>query len=856
MPKKCNVYGCRGNYRDEPYTKVVSFPTDEVERNRWIDAMPNERSSLLQLKQIYACAHHFDCEWISVKGGKRPSQPPSIFPGVSKSCLKQVSSAPRNTTASAEARAENERLRTEALDKIGDFSSFCNAIQKRFSKDHLIFRDSDDIYISKTDAKGRSVIQFLHFQHVKSSFGFLHLKCVEKNGKKIPKTYFSQAGCLQKNSLLSKWSQFDKILSCITEYEFKDTDYLKRALEELNRMSCSDSPHYQFLYAQLQLLLTPPEGRRFDRNLYILAAELHNISPAAYKMLRKSGSIVLPRVELLKKLLSYSLHDENLKQLFQKLQPQQRLVNILFDEVKLTETLRYSGGRVVGYAQNGSGDTEVLATHALVIEVVCHFGGPKYILRIYPVAKLNSDQLKEILLEALVAVSNAGGTIISCVCDNCNTNVSVYGKLGGPGKVFIDAINSYAFLVFDYVHSFKNIRNNWITVHDKELSFTKDGKTYVARWKDIEALYNEDRKNNIRLTKITYTAVYPKPLQRQSVPFVCQIFNDKTVAALSTLKDKLGISEGTIIFVKLITDWFHMMNVKDRYSGINMRDECRQPWTKNCTSFKKLNETCDVISSCAWSGGRGRTQKLTKQTAEAFVLSTRANIEAAELLLTQHNFNYVLPGVFADEALEKFFGQARQRSGGNFYIDIVDIKAAAETKNLHALLKYESTPHQSHDVPCTSNICIDDDQFDITIADTEDLVQSNDTVKHKVIFLAGYLEHKFRANILSVETEDDDDDLINSEFLTNLNRGGLTVPLLSTVHFVHSAYKLFDKCNLHCCRAHLSQALARIDSPMVVIQGACVTLSNILLKAFVLDNSDKERQLGCLRRKEKLSAKN
>ena len=69
MPKKCNVYGCRGNYRGEPYTEVVPFPTDEVERNRWIDAMPNEHSSLLQLKQIYACAHHFDCEWITVKVG-------------------------------------------------------------------------------------------------------------------------------------------------------------------------------------------------------------------------------------------------------------------------------------------------------------------------------------------------------------------------------------------------------------------------------------------------------------------------------------------------------------------------------------------------------------------------------------------------------------------------------------------------------------------------------------------------------------------------------------------------------------------------------------------------------------------
>ena len=155
---------------------------------------------------------------------------------------------------------------------------------------------------------------------------------------------------------------------------------------------------------------------------------------------------------------------------------------------------------------------------------MCHFGGPKYILRIYPVAKLDSDQLKKILLEALVAVTNAGGTIISCVGDNCKTNVTVYGKLGGPGKAFINAINSHIFLVFDYVLSFKNVRNNWITVPYKELSFIKEGKTYVARWKDREALYEEDRRNHIRLTKITYTAVHPKPLQRQSVPFVCQIF--------------------------------------------------------------------------------------------------------------------------------------------------------------------------------------------------------------------------------------------------------------------------------------------------------------------------------------------
>ena len=132
---------------------------------------------------------------LRLKGGERPSHLPSIFVGVSKSCLKQVSSAPRITTASAETRAENQRLRTEVVDKIGDFSTFCNDIQKHISKDYRIVCDTNDIYISKTDAKGRSVIQFLHLQFMKSSFGFLYLKCAEKNGKYLRHIFLKLVVC-------------------------------------------------------------------------------------------------------------------------------------------------------------------------------------------------------------------------------------------------------------------------------------------------------------------------------------------------------------------------------------------------------------------------------------------------------------------------------------------------------------------------------------------------------------------------------------------------------------------------------------------------------------------------------------
>ena len=76
-----------------------------------------------------------------------------------------------------------------------------------------------------------------------------------------------------------------------------------------------------------------------------------------------------------------------------------------------------------------------------------------------------------------------------------------------------------------------------------------------------------------------------------------------------------------------------MLNVKNKFSAIHLRDNCRCPWTVNCDSFKSLYQTCDAISTCAWEGGRGRNLKLTKATASAFITSTKSNIEAATYLL-------------------------------------------------------------------------------------------------------------------------------------------------------------------------------------------------------------------------------
>ena len=229
-------------------------------------------------------------------------------------------------------------------------------------------------------------------------------------------------------------------------------------------------------------------------------------------MLRRSEAIILPTERLLRKLLSNSFQDNNLAKIIESLPPEQRLVNILFDVIKLKETTRFVGGHIVGQAVDKE---NVLAKSAMVYQLMFHHGGPQYILRIDPVAGMTGHQLKECLQEVCFKVREKGGVPVALISDNHAINRSAYELLGGPGDVVLEPDGHNVILTHDFDHVFKNVRNNWFTEKTKELTFTSDGRELLACWKDIESLYNEDCQMALRLTKLSYTSVNPKPLQCQ-----------------------------------------------------------------------------------------------------------------------------------------------------------------------------------------------------------------------------------------------------------------------------------------------------------------------------------------------------
>ena len=95
-----------------------------------------------------------------------------------------------------------------------------------------------------------------------------------------------------------------------------------------------------------------------------------------------------------------------------------------------------------------------------------------------PVKELNADFLFEqtnILLENL---KEAGSKVIAIVCDGNRVNQAFFKKFV---TIFPWLTKDNLFLLFDYVHIFKNIRNNWITEATQELEFYLNDQKYTAR---------------------------------------------------------------------------------------------------------------------------------------------------------------------------------------------------------------------------------------------------------------------------------------------------------------------------------------------------------------------------------------
>ena len=97
----------------------------------------------------------------------------------------------------------------------------------------------------------------------------------------------------------------------------------------------------------------------------------------------------------------------------------------------------------------------------------------------------------------------------------------------------METVDRPFFMIYDPVHIFKNIRNNWQGEKTQTINFQdNEGRIKSASWADLIALYKTEEPFDLKNSKLTKASVYPNNVEKQKVSLVNNVFCERTVAAL------------------------------------------------------------------------------------------------------------------------------------------------------------------------------------------------------------------------------------------------------------------------------------------------------------------------------------
>lgn len=484
--------------------------------------------------------------------------------------------------------------------------------------------------------------------------------------------------------------------------------------------------------------------------------------------------------------------------------PRQKNVVLLIDEVYVKPQLTYQGGNVFGKAVN---NPDHLATTVLSFMICSLFGGKKFLMKALPVYRLDSAFQHDQSLKILNGIAESGGTTVAIICDNNKVNQKFFTKfdLSCPW-----CTTDNLFLLYDYVHLIKSIRNNWLTEKMQELSFSDDGVTKLAKWSDLKILHNFEKENIVKLSRLNDIALAPKPVERQNVSTCLRVFCDETLNALKT-HPLLENVEGTIAFLSIFISFFKIVNVKGPYEALRLRDENRAVISSvDDDQLTTLIKMADMVEKMMPEKQGHRKRQLTKDTARALSHTCRGLVDLTKYLLrTTHE--YVCLGQFTSDPLEKVFSKLRQGSGGTYFINSQQVLQKVNIKKTKLCLDLnvpidEMEGAAGHSCEKCGFIINDDDTFNIiqNLPAHESSLAKD--VKMALVYIAGYVIRKDSPIVEDTKFYVEQ----FGNYTEELSRGGLTLPGDVICQWVFYSYIIFHHINHSVCRTSLCNVLMMI----------------------------------------------
>ncbi len=599
--------------------------------------------------------------------------------------------------------------------------------------------------------------------------------------------------------------------------------YCAERIEDLRPTSQVQQQKLSFLQEQLLLAVIPEKGRKYSSGLLAAAAIWKTTSPALYQKLVKEQLFTLPSTKHLHKLMRPLKVDFGansslayLRTRAEKLEEREKMCLLLIDEIYNAQRVEYAGGKFFGSQEGGA------LSKTLLSFMVKSLAGPySDVVSFRQITTLDSSTIKEEYDQVMEALNSVGFKIKCVSMDNATPN----------RKFFVDALcngdlkpsiphpqlpDESLFLMFDSVHNFKNIYNNFLNRRVFRLppfpnaemwTASQDQEQFSAQVAHVEELYYKELGKPVKLAyKLSEKVLHPTAIEKTNVQLADSFFHDSTISALkfyATAEDKKDWMD-TANFMRLVRNWWNIVNVKTPYHGVQKKNAFMEPISKeNDMNLVYLKDFIHWLE--LWSlQTKGKTkQGLSSETFLAMKQTTKALIEMAKCLLEEHEFSYVLLGQIQSDPLEKRFGWYRHLAGSNYFISVRQILEAEKSIRLQSLIKFsgysfsdlketfeEGAKEEDEAIRKASDsiVALCSSDFMVNCARLED--------KNIVFYVAGFVAHSLckkikcesckrmlgekkdmpAVSILARDGQSEEESGAAAKFLEQVNRGGLLYP--------------------------------------------------------------------------------
>jgi hypothetical protein len=848
MPRRCVVPGCKSNYdstlKQNNSVTTFAFPKDEKKKQAWMRAIP--RADWSPTAHSAVCIKHFhESHIIKHQPYKNPTSGeiqklllqhpkltedaiPKVFDNLPAYLSKKEPPARTSPDCRREQVLKRNAVKIEEFlkeDIISDFDSFVSCFLKRLKVIDKWHHNISDrcvwFYSLNVDSVQNNDVKEDQLKVVCSiSVSNEMVVKVSLNQIEIPK--HDLEWILPSDSKLSRWSQIENLLiryKNVNEINNREQNYfeyyidkackfVKKSIEFIEEDVFSKHKDLlELIENQLKLLLH--QRKSYNSLTITFAFMIFSQSPAVYNFIREY--LILPHKRYLQSISAAFHVDPNLNantkhylsHISKSLTNRELNVSLLLDEIYINKCLTFKAQKIVGCAENNP--TELAKTVQSFMISSC-FGHFKEIVKLVPVSGLTGEQLKHLVLTVIHFVQQFNFKVTVVISDNNRINQLMF-RLFAPVNYFIENPNFNnlkVFLTYDFVHIFKNIRNNWINLKNhwstflypdfNDLSIIKKASFHHLR------VINDNEKDLLikKAFKLNNKTLYPSNIERQNVTLVDNVFHRSTIAALKEIEDYAETAD----FVEIIRNWWDIVNSKSVIAGKIKKNEYSGPiHDLNDPKLQYLRQFVLWIREWRLLTESNVGVGLTKDTSAAIERSTTVLVDLVLYSFQQLGVSYVLGGKFQTDNLEKRFGQYRRLSGCNYNVSFQQILESEKKLRVKKILDLARTGTLSIKDISDSSQNVSEENLAANINEFNYIFDGNYLEvcaldQGSTLYVCGYasfsvckrLSCSFCKDLIRESKGDD----ISDTYFDSLQRGGLSLPTESVISIFFHMHAIFD----------------------------------------------------------------